>query len=71
VVVEAVVPLVTGTCMKRRAGPHRANRLDHGESFLSEYDQFDDYLEMVIQFGVCWLLWVWHVAMAMWYYVHE
>lgn len=52
VVVEAVVPLVTGICMRKRAGPQQKARLDRGESFLSEYDEFDDYLEMVIQFGV-------------------
>ena len=50
VVVEAVIPLVTG--MKKRAGSRKSARLDRGEAFLSEYDQFDDYLEMVIQFGV-------------------
>ncbi len=43
---ECVVPLVTGTCMKRK------KKFKHGDIYLSEYEQFDDYLEMVIQFGV-------------------
>ena len=43
---ECVIPLVTGTCM------HRAQKLKHGDVHLTEYDQFDDYLEMVVQFGV-------------------
>ncbi len=52
VLVEAVIPLVTGVCMRKRAGTRHSGRLDRGELFLAEYDQFDDYLEMVIQFGV-------------------
>ena len=43
---ECVFPLVTSSCMKRRLNSK------HADVFLSEYDQFDDYLEMVIQFGV-------------------
>lgn len=46
VTVECVVPMVTGTCMKRK------HNLKHEDILLAEYDQFDDYLEMVVQFGV-------------------
>lgn len=52
VMTEAVIPLVTSMCMKKRAGSGQRGGEGHGEVFLAEYDQFDDYLEMVIQFGV-------------------
>ena len=47
VTVECVIPLVSGLCMKKKAGNCKNDDL-----FLSQYDQFDDYLEMVVQFGV-------------------
>lgn len=52
VMMEAIIPLVTGVCMKRRARERLRGGDGHGEVFLSVYDQFDDYLEMVVQFGV-------------------
>lgn len=48
VVMECVIPMVTASCAKKKL-----DVCNHGDVFLSQYDQFDDYLEMVIQFGVC------------------
>lgn len=48
VTMECVIPLVSGSLRMRT----NAGNCKHGDLFLSQYDQFDDYLEMVIQFGV-------------------
>lgn len=53
VVVESLLPFLKGMFVSRKKkkvngeGTH-----DLSDVALSEYDQFDDYLEMVIQFGV-------------------
>ena len=53
VMMEAVIPLVTGLCMRKKgARSQQHGKCSHAEVFLSVYDEFDDYLEMVIQFGV-------------------
>ena len=46
---ECVIPLFTTKFMGKRS------TCQHKDLFLSEYSQFDDYLEMVIQFGVIML----------------
>ena len=55
VVVESLLPFLKGLFVSRKK--KKANggkdREDLSDTALAEYDQFDDYLEMVIQFGVC------------------
>lgn len=46
---ECVIPLVMGSFLKKSSG---SGSYKHADLFLAEYDQFDDYLEMVVQFGV-------------------
>ena len=51
--IGAIIPLVTGLCMRmKRACLQQRGKCSHAEVFISMYDEFDDYLEMVIQFGV-------------------
>ena len=54
VVVESLLPflkgLLVGRKKKKANGDEMAAALS--DTALTEYDQFDDYLEMVIQFGV-------------------
>ena len=51
VVVETVVPLAQQFLVGRVK--HKMGKAGHiPDTILAEYDQFDDYLEMVIQFGV-------------------
>ena len=51
VTVECIIPLLTGCCHRRRAS-RTACSGKPDDLFLAEYDKFDDYLEMVVQFGV-------------------
>ena len=54
VVVESLLPFLKGLFVGRKKkkinGDNMAEALS--DTALTEYDQFDDYLEMVIQFGV-------------------
>ena len=51
VVQETVIPLLKQLCVGRVE--KKLDKADHvPDTILAEYDQFDDYLEMVIQFGV-------------------
>lgn len=43
---ECIVPLVMAKCA------NGSSKFKHKDVSLSDYTQFDDYLEMVIQFGV-------------------
>ena len=55
VVMETLIPLVKQFCVGRveqRLG--KAGSIP--DAGLAHYDQYDDYLEMVVQFGVSWLL---------------
>ena len=51
---ECIIPLVVSYYSKKRANGREKTSVP--DLFLSQYDQFDDYLEMVIQFGVNKLL---------------
>ena len=49
--VETVIPFVKSlfvTKVKEKKGESHVP-----DTVLAEYDEFDDYLEMVVQFGVC------------------
>ena len=57
VVVESLLPFLKGLFVSRKKkkkanGDKMAEALS--DTALTEYDQFDDYLEMVVQFGVSW-----------------
>jgi hypothetical protein len=54
-VVESLLPFLKGLLVgrkkkKKENGDKMAEALS--DTALTEYDQFDDYLEMVVQFGV-------------------
>ena len=50
-VLETVIPLFKRLCVGRME--KKLGKAGHvPDTILAEYDQFDDYLEMVIQFGV-------------------
>ena len=50
-VLETVIPLFKRLCVGRVE--KKLGKAGHvPDTILAEYDQFDDYLEMVIQFGV-------------------
>ena len=55
VVVESLLPFLKGLVVSRKK-KKKANSDKMVEALsdtaLTEYDQFDDYLEMVVQFGV-------------------
>ena len=53
VVVESLLPFLKGLFVSRRKKKANGGKLEVlSDTVLTEYDQFDDYLEMVIQFGV-------------------
>ncbi len=49
ILLESVVPIVKEFIFSKRKGNKPSFQYDF---LLEEYDLFDDYLEMVIQFGV-------------------
>ena len=54
-VIESLLPFLKGLVVSRKKkkkanGDKMAEELS--DTALTEYDQFDDYLEMVVQFGV-------------------
>ena len=53
VVVESLLPFLKGLFVSRKKKKINGEKVTElHDTALSEYDQFDDYLEMVIQFGV-------------------
>ena len=53
VVVESLLPFLKGLFLGRKKKKANGDKLrELSDTALAEYDQFDDYLEMVIQFGV-------------------
>ena len=53
VVVESLLPFLKGLFVTRKKRKKNGNRMEAlADTALTNYDQFDDYLEMVIQFGV-------------------
>ena len=52
--VETMIPFVKSLFVKKvQLKTGKTSETDHiPDTILAEYDQFDDYLEMVIQFGV-------------------
>lgn len=54
VVVESLLPFLKGLFVSRKKKKANSDKMAEAlsDTALTEYDQFDDYLEMVIQFGV-------------------
>ena len=54
VVVESLLPFLKGLFVSRKKKKANGDKMSEAlsDTALTEYDQFDDYLEMVIQFGV-------------------
>ena len=54
VVVESLLPFLKGVLVGRKKKKTNGDKMAAAlsDTALTEYDQFDDYLEMVIQFGV-------------------
>ena len=51
---ESLLPFLKGLFVGRKKKKANGDKLrELSDVALTEYDQFDDYLEMVIQFGVC------------------
>ena len=53
-VVESLLPFLKGLFVSRKKKKANGDKMAEAlsDTALTEYDQFDDYLEMVIQFGV-------------------
>lgn len=49
--VETVIPFVSELLLSKKREKEGGRGLER-DTIRAEYDQFDDYLEMVIQFGV-------------------
>ena len=49
---ESVIPFLQELCVSKVERSKCKNRKVIPDTILAEYDQFDDYLEMVVQFGV-------------------
>lgn len=54
VVVESLLPFLKGLFVGRKKKKKNGDKMAEAlsDTALTDYDQFDDYLEMVIQFGV-------------------
>ena len=53
-----MLPFLKGLFVGRKKKKANGNKMAEvlSDTALTEYDQFDDYLEMVIQFGVSYIL---------------
>ena len=52
--VESLLPFLKGLVVSRKKKKANGDKMAEAlsDTALTEYDQFDDYLEMVVQFGV-------------------